>query len=310
MIRRFNICKSTILSALLITLFIYACGQGTIGLSPDDNNSSQNTNQFVVTLSSLPDKFETGDVYFPKVNIAPEPESIVVLLDDKELTFFKTDAGEYSLLLPFDFNVTEEVHKIKIEIQSKDGSSESYSRDIQVAIKDRGLESLTVDPSFIDYPPDIQTRVDEEQAVIDALGTSTPKEKYWEDSFVYPVDTPIVVTSPFGIKRTYNGTYHNVHKGVDLRATSGTELHAANSGVVVLVDDFYLYGNIIGIDHGLGVISFYAHLSKVDVNEGDSVERGQLIGLSGATGRVTAAHLHWEVHVNGSLVSPLDIINL
>ena len=105
----------------------------------------------------------------------------------------------------------------------------------------------------------------------------------------------------------FNGTLTSRHLGVDFRGATGEPIRAANRGVVALVDQFFLAGNVVYIDHGGGVVTGYFHLSKALVAAGDTVERGQEIGLVGATGRVTGPHLHWNARYGAVTVNPMDL---
>jgi murein DD-endopeptidase MepM/ murein hydrolase activator NlpD len=95
---------------------------------------------------------------------------------------------------------------------------------------------------------------------------------------------------------------------VDFAGALGAPVRAANRGVVALVANFFLAGNVVYIDHGAGVVTGYFHLSRTLVAEGDTVARGQQIGLVGATGRVTGPHLHWSARYGALTVNPLDLI--
>ncbi|MBA3733055.1 M23 family metallopeptidase [Patescibacteria group bacterium] len=100
------------------------------------------------------------------------------------------------------------------------------------------------------------------------------------------------------------------HKGTDFRAKIGTEVHAMNDGVVLVASVGRNYGKHIVIDHGLGVMTFYLHLSEINIKEGDLVTKGQVIGLSGQTGYVTAPHLHLSVRINNISVDPMKFMEL
>ena len=102
----------------------------------------------------------------------------------------------------------------------------------------------------------------------------------------------------------------SVHKGMDFRASSGTPVHAANSGVVVLARPLYYEGNCVVIDHGLGLYTISMHLSRIDVKEGQRVAAGEKVGLSGATGRVTGPHLHWAVRWHDAYLDPAKLLRL
>jgi len=130
----------------------------------------------------------------------------------------------------------------------------------------------------------------------------------WTASFLRPRAS--VVTSEFGTGRLFNGRVTSRHLGVDFRGAVGEPIRAANRGVVALVDNFFLAGNVVYIDHGGGVVTAYFHLSKPLVAAGDTVTRGQRIGLVGATGRVTGPHLHWAARYGTITVNPLDLVAL
>ncbi len=130
----------------------------------------------------------------------------------------------------------------------------------------------------------------------------------WSEPFMRPRQARI--TSRFGSGRVFNGRVASSHLGVDFRGQVGEPVYAANRGVVALVDSFYLAGNVIYIDHGAGVVTGYFHLSHWDVAVGDTVERGQEIGLVGATGRVTGPHLHWAARYGAVVFDPSEILRV
>jgi murein DD-endopeptidase MepM/ murein hydrolase activator NlpD len=125
------------------------------------------------------------------------------------------------------------------------------------------------------------------------------------------LDKPVPgrLTSPFGLRRFFNGEERNAHSGLDFAASQGVPVKAPASGVVTIVDDYFFNGKTIFLDHGQGFITMYCHLSGFDVKVGDTVERGQVIGKVGATGRATGPHLHWNVSLNGARVDPAIFIN-
>ena len=130
----------------------------------------------------------------------------------------------------------------------------------------------------------------------------------WTAPFLRPRASD--VTSGFGTGRMFNGEVASRHLGVDYRGAIGSPIRAANRGVVVLVDTFFLGGRVVYLDHGGGVTTGYLHLSKALVAVGDTVARGQRIGLVGATGRVTGPHLHWTARYGAITVNPLDLLKL
>ena len=130
----------------------------------------------------------------------------------------------------------------------------------------------------------------------------------WTSPFLRPRES--AVSSGFGTGRMFNGQVASRHLGVDFRGATGAPIRAANRGVVVLVDTFFLGGRVVYLDHGGGVTTGYLHLSKALVAVGDTVKRGQTIGLVGATGRVTGPHLHWTARYGALTVNPLELLTL
>ncbi|MHB8626396.1 MAG: M23 family metallopeptidase [Aggregatilineales bacterium] len=132
--------------------------------------------------------------------------------------------------------------------------------------------------------------------------------RFWEGQFTLPLKGALL--SPFGSVRQYNGKVTNRHSGQDIHAGLGTPVLASASGQVVLARLMDIHGNNIVIDHGWGVYSEYAHLFVLYVVPGQFVLQGQIIGLSGNTGRSTGPHLHWEMAVNSILVNPVAFSQL
>jgi murein DD-endopeptidase MepM/ murein hydrolase activator NlpD len=171
-------------------------------------------------------------------------------------------------------------------------------------------QPLAVDSAFT-RPLDSATaaRVERENARARDIGEHAhASPPMWTASFLRPRTS--VITSEFGSGRLFNGRMTSRHLGVDFRGASGEPVRAANRGVVALVDNFFLAGNVVYIDHGGGVVTAYFHLSKTLVATGDTVVRGQRIGLVGATGRVTGPHLHWAARYGAITVNPLDLVGL
>jgi len=169
---------------------------------------------------------------------------------------------------------------------------------------------LTVDKVFTQRMDSAtNARIEHENEMAREIGRhaqSTPQ--LWTLPFSRPRDSR--VTSRFGSGRLFNGRVSSNHLGVDYRGALGDPIYAANRGVVALVSNFFLAGNVVYIDHGNGLVTAYFHMSKQEVAAGDTVERGQEIGLVGATGRVTGPHLHWSARFGTLTIDPGDLLGL
>ncbi|MGY6038644.1 peptidoglycan DD-metalloendopeptidase family protein [Aeromonas sp. AE23HZ002T15] len=124
--------------------------------------------------------------------------------------------------------------------------------------------------------------------------------------FDKPVNGPL--SSPFGLRRFFNGEERNPHSGLDFAVGAGTPIKSPAAGKVILIGDYFFNGNTVFVDHGQGLISMFCHMSKVDVKLGQSLPRGGIIGRVGATGRATGPHMHWNVSLNDTRVDPAIFI--
>ena len=169
-------------------------------------------------------------------------------------------------------------------------------------------EKLTVASRMVNPTSDDRQRARRERNQVKNAYLFSSSDRHWPDLFILPVESK--VTSSFGTRRLFNGKLRSFHTGVDFRANEDTTIHAANAGIVRLAKNLFFSGNHVIIDHGLGVFTNYSHLSEIHVNVGDRVEKGQIIGKAGATGRVNGPHLHWGAKVNGTSVDPLQLLNV
>jgi murein DD-endopeptidase MepM/ murein hydrolase activator NlpD len=149
----------------------------------------------------------------------------------------------------------------------------------------------------------------EEIQTLTAFRNSVSDERFWDDPLVAPVSGCML--SPFGVKRLHNGKpTGEFHGGVDQRAAAGSPIHAAASGEVKIAQPFTVLGGTVAIDHGQGLETMYLHMSKIAVQPGARVSKGDVIGYVGATGRANGPHLHWLIDVNGIPVNPRQWVTL
>ncbi len=154
---------------------------------------------------------------------------------------------------------------------------------------------------------DLDKYFQEKNLVKSVLYSFTPNRFYTKD-FIPPI-IPFKITSEYGKMRIINNTKRSIHTGIDIKAPENTPVRAINSGKVALVLNQLFSGKSIYIDHGEGVVSMYFHLKKVFVHPGEKVKKGEIIGLSGKTGRITGPHLHLGVSILGEMVDPKNLID-
>jgi len=199
---------------------------------------------------------------------------------------------------------------LPIAVEHPGGAVDSVIVSIPVSSARFGTEQLSVDPRFTEKPDSaLAVRIAHEAAAIRVAWEETHHTpQLWHGAFQRPRSSKI--TSVFGTGREFNGVVQSRHLGLDFDGSIGSTIRASNTGVVTLVGDYYYSGNIVVINHGAGIATAYLHMSKILVALGDTVTRGQLIGLVGATGRVTGPHLHWIAKYGAVSVNPMSLLTV
>ena len=167
---------------------------------------------------------------------------------------------------------------------------------------------LTVEKKFTEPSPEQLKEIDESKKIKDEYLPRVTLERQWDGNFTAPVDAP--TSDVYGSRRIFNGVAQREHQGLDYRVHTGTPVAAMNEGTILLARFLYFEGNCVVIDHGQGLLTLYFHLSELKVKEGDPVKRGELIGLSGGTGRATGPHLHVAVRWQGTYLDPAKLMRL
>jgi len=233
---------------------------------------------------------------------------ITLLFQDKKYPFYqhpnKTKYDFYALV-PISYHTSPQKTNAQIRYLEKN-KNKNIILPINIIDGAYKSETLRVAPSrAIKAKMDIK-RIKKESIKAKKIYHTNTQKSYVTESYSYPLESKI--TSQFGTKRVFNGILKSFHSGTDYRAKTGTPITAVNRGRVVLAKKRYFAGRSIILDHGQGIYSGYYHLSALKVKVGDIVEKGDTIGLVGATGRVTGPHLHFTIHVNGAVVDPLQFI--
>jgi murein DD-endopeptidase MepM/ murein hydrolase activator NlpD len=199
-------------------------------------------------------------------------------------------------------------YPLELEGAAAGGNKAKFTYTVSVGEGKYPSTAIKVAPQYVEPPKETMARIEQEQTLKKEIFSETSPESYWKGAFVPPA--PASTSGVFGSARLFNGVKRNQHTGLDFRASTGTPVHAANSGKVLLARNLYFEGNCVAIDHGQGLITLYMHFSAFKVTEGEMVKKGQLIGLSGGTGRATAPHLHFAVRWQGAYVNPAVLLKL
>lgn len=207
-----------------------------------------------------------------------------------------------------DLGVKPGKYQLELDGITGAGGKIEFSRTVTIAPGRYPRTAISVAPQFVEPPKENLERIEQEQAMKKERFHETSSEALWLGGFEAPTGT--TVSGVFGSARVFNGALRNQHTGLDFRAATGTPVHATNGGKVLLARSLYFEGNCVAIDHGQGLITLYMHLSEFKVKEGEQVQKGQLIGLSGGTGRATAPHLHFAVRWQGAYLDPSKLLQL
>jgi hypothetical protein len=222
----------------------------------------------------------------------------------------KVSAGERRrALLGVDLEKPPGTYPVLIRVQTASDEPESCTLQIPVRAGKFATERLKVGKEFVEPSPEQMKRANEERDKLRAIFDQVTPEKLWDGDFRVPLDG-VTTGGNFGRRRILNGQPGSPHSGVDFPSPTGTPIHAAQSGRVALAEELFFSGNTVVVDHGLGIYTFYGHLSEIDVKVGDALESGQVLGKVGATGRVTGPHLHWGLTVERARVNGLQLVKL
>jgi len=210
-------------------------------------------------------------------------------------------------LLGVDLETPPGPREWKLSWTGPDGNAAVCSVPITVRAGKFATERLQVGKQYVQPDPEQLKRAEEDQKKMKAIYDSITPEALWKGKFRVPLKD-VTTGGNFGKRRILNGEARAPHAGVDFPAAAGTPVFAAQAGKVALAENLYYSGNTVVIDHGFGIYTLYAHLSKIEVQAGDSVEVSAEIGKVGATGRVTGPHLHWGLTIAHARVNALQIV--
>ncbi|HEY6095286.1 MAG TPA: peptidoglycan DD-metalloendopeptidase family protein [Gallionellaceae bacterium] len=217
---------------------------------------------------------------------------------DKQPVLVTSDHDQWYAVVGLPLDMAPGAHELNVRI-----GKEATTRSFVVHAKRYPEQHIKLkDKSKVELSAADLARAEREIAVIKEL------KGHWSDApdtdlaFIVPAEGRLA--SRFGLRRFFNGEARLPHAGLDMAVNIGTPVKASARGKVLAVDDYFFNGKTVFVDHGNGLITMYCHLSRIDVQAGEAVSKGQRLGLSGKTGRATGPHLHWSVILNGAMVDP------
>ncbi len=288
-------------------LFFMTMMTGLISLSAGET---------IVVMSSLGARLEVeaasftpGDILVARLENPASLKKAVVRYARATFELGSREGGfEPLALIGLDLAIAPGSHVLEVVFVGKENQVETVKQEFSVRPREFPVKKLWVEEKYVTPPPEVQERIAWEAELLRTIyQTFTPR---WlaQGPFIVPHEGRIAPN--FGEKRVYNNVPRSTHSGVDISGSAGDPVRASNTGRVVLARDLYFSGKTVILDHGLGLFTYYCHFSSLNVRRGKLVQKGDIIGLVGSTGRSTGPHLHWGAKVLDSRVDPLALLNL
>jgi Peptidase family M23 len=273
----------------------------TVPLSAMDNKD--------IKVQIIPEKITQGDAILLMLSCPDPTQSIMGKWRGKSFFFYREKSRPvFSSLIGIDLDEVPGEKTIILNIADAKGDSSKMPIKFTVSKKDFPVQRLTLPSNMVFLSPDSLARVKREKTSVDRLWDLPAIEKKWKRTFIMPVRGKVL--SPFGVRRFINNAPRSPHTGIDLRAKAGTPVLASSDGTVAMTSELFFAGKAVFLDHGMGIITMYFHLSEVRVKEGEKVAQGQILGRVGQTGRASGPHLHWGIRIHGSRIDPLSLVHV
>ncbi len=244
----------------------------------------------------------------PILLVLKSPEIAAAIVHFRGQTVVLKSGSEPMAFLGIDLDTKPGSYPVDVQFERAGGGIEAFRSRVLVKEKKFPSIRLRVPQEFVTPPKAVEERIRRESEMVALVFSLTTPEWLGDGAFIAP--HPVAPWPNFGQRRVTNGVLSSVHGGIDLPVPFGEPIKAVNRGRVVLASPLYLSGGTVIIDHGLGVFSYYCHLSAILVRRGDVVGKGMAIGRCGSTGRSTGPHLHWSMRVGPSRVDPYVFLAL
>ena len=244
-------------------------------------------------------RMAAGGIAVVALGLASTPMPLVSYRDRRALVV--ADKGQWHALIGISLYARPGLHTFAVTTTGQHGQPIRKQSNFIVREWPYREQRLTVEGKYMEFPPEVMARIQREKAHLGQV-TSTRSGRQPPLDFATPLEG--MRTGSFGSRRVFNGQPRRPHSGMDIAAPEGTPIKAPASGTVIDSGDYYFNGKTLVLDHGRGLISLFCHLSQIDVQLEQQVERGAILGRVGSTGRVTGPHLHWSLGLNRNWIDP------
>ncbi|HEY4355754.1 MAG TPA: M23 family metallopeptidase [Acidobacteriaceae bacterium] len=257
-----------------------------------------------------PNQLHQGSPVFLTVELERPATRVTGSFVNKTLTFFSdsTDRKTWHALAGLDLEVTPGDYGLDVTATLAGGRLAHSTQQVTIAAGDFKTGDIQVPENYVNPSETEQKKIAQDELLKKRAYAHASPHPLWSGDFIKPVS--VAPTPTFGESRILNEEKSSLHTGTDFPVPEGTPVFLSNSGTVVLVRDLFYEGNTVIVDHGLGLFTVYLHMSRIDVHEGDKLDKHAKLGLSGASGRVTGPHVHMGVRWNGVWVDPVQLLSL
>jgi murein DD-endopeptidase MepM/ murein hydrolase activator NlpD len=277
--------------------------------SDSGKGATNNTQRLALQVTWTPFRITNGTPCVFKIVSGTPFDSVTGTWIGREVHFFRgRQKNTWYGFAGVDVEIPSGSYKLDVIGTTKDGQPKEFQRAVSVGRTTYPKVTLHVPEQFVAPSPEQQQQIEQDKLLKTTAFARGDLLPDWSGNFAMPVEAE--ASDSFGTARVFNGKVASIHRGTDFRVISGTPVRAANDGQVVLASPLFFEGNCIVIDHGEGLKTIYMHLSEIQVMAGERVKKGQVIALSGGTGRATGPHLHLAVRWEGAYLDPTKLLKM
>jgi len=285
-----------------VLIAVTAATLATPGLSSAKGVSGKNP------VSWQPTKLIGGSPVLFEVRTPAGTKAVTASWFGHEVIFFHQSGNSWYGLAGIPAETPSANYELRLTQIVGSGKTIDIQRKIKIARAVYPRIPVKVAKQYTEPSPEQLTAIAADKQIKQKAFATVGEQKLWSGQFQAPVDAPI--SGVFGTERVFNQQVQSRHQGLDYAAPIGTPVHAVNKGTVILARPMFFEGSCVVIDHGQGLLSLYLHLSEIRVKEGEEIPAGQVLGLSGGTGRASGPHLHLAVRWQGVYLNPAILLKL